>query len=199
MGSHSVRHCRPYSISAHSHWSTSYAWHSEKWAVLITSERETCPGAQSPGCLVTTSSLSPSSSRVVAASVVVVVYTSGTISGVAAPGCVYEEGASTAGLVIVGVSLATAAPAAPIEESGLGAGSPPPWVASTTGLWGPPPPVAPLSPKPWDVGVASGFIALWHTSKGQKTWVKSRKKKGKTAINVWHSTERHESAWGGEG
>jgi hypothetical protein len=98
------------------------------------------------------------------------------LRGVAAPDCICEEGTYAASLVMGGAMLADATPAA---ESGLGAKSPPPWAASTTGSWGPQPLVAPLPPEPWDVSVASGFAALEHTSKDQKTWVKSGKKKGK--------------------
>jgi hypothetical protein len=63
-----------------------------------------------------------------AALVVVVVSTLGTISGVAALDCVCEEDASITGSVMVKAPPATAALAV---ESGLGAGSPPPWGSPT--------------------------------------------------------------------
>jgi hypothetical protein len=128
------------------------------------------------GCPVTTSSLSPLPSLVEAAPVAVVVSTSGTISGVVALDCVCVEGAFAADSVMVGVTLVATAP---VAVSGLGAGSPPPWAASATGSWGPPPLVAPLPLEPWDASITFGFVTLDHSSKDQKTWVKSGKKKGK--------------------
>jgi hypothetical protein len=72
--------------------------------------------------------------------------------------------------VMVGEAPATAAPAA---ESGSGVVSPPPWAASATRSWGPPP----LEPQ--DVDVMSEFGTLQHTSKGQETWAMIEKEKGK--------------------
>jgi hypothetical protein len=130
----------------------------------------------------------------VAAPVAVVVSTSSTILGVAAPSCVCEEDVSTANSVMV---REAPTPTAPAAESGSGARSPPPWAASATGSWGPPPLVAPPSLEPRDTGIMFGFGALQHTSKGQETWMKS--KKGKTTINAWHTTESRKNTCGGEG
>jgi asparagine N-glycosylation enzyme membrane subunit Stt3 len=70
---------------------------------------------------VTTSS--SSASPILAAPVVVVMSTLGTVSGVKFLDGVYEEGASIANSVMVGVVPVAAAPAV---ESGARAGSPPP-------------------------------------------------------------------------
>jgi hypothetical protein len=64
-----------------------------------------------------------------AALVVVVVSTSGTISGVTAHNCVCEEGASAAGSIMVRVTLAATALTV---ESGSGAESPSSWAAPAT-------------------------------------------------------------------
>jgi hypothetical protein len=88
------------------------------------------PGAQRPGCPMMISSSSPSPSQVVAAPppteaaspmgstsrtmepVVVVVSTSGGVSGVAAPYCTYEEDTPTTGSVIIRTPPTATAPTA---------------------------------------------------------------------------------------
>jgi hypothetical protein len=125
---------------------------------------------------VTTSSSSPSPLPVMAAPVVVVVSTSVTASRVAALDYVCKEDASTASSIMV---RAPPTAATPVAESGSGAESPPSWATLVVESWGPPPLVAPRPSEPWDDGAMSGFVALEHTSKDQKAWAKSGKKKGK--------------------
>jgi hypothetical protein len=66
---------------------------------------------------------------------------------------------------------------APVVESGSGAGSLPPWAAPTAESEGPPHPVVPRPPEPWDAGVTFRFVGLEHTSKDQKACAKSGKRK----------------------
>jgi hypothetical protein len=107
---------------------------------------------------------------------VVVVSTSGSVSGIVVPCCACEEDAPVAGSVITGMPPATATL---VAESGLGDGSPLPWAASTTKSWGALPLIAPLPLEPWDAGVASGFVALQHASRDQKGRAKEREEKRK--------------------
>jgi hypothetical protein len=109
-----------------------------------------------------------------AAPVVVVMSTSGTVSVVAALDCVCEEDTSVVNSLIVEAPPATTAP---IAESGSGAESLPSWVEHAAESWGPRPLVAPRPLEPWDVGDAFMFVPLECTSKDHKAWVKSEKKK----------------------